>query len=195
MRNALLYVALAALIPAMGIGATRIYQVEPHNNYNGWTEVNQYVTQTFVCTADSLLWAEFFVGAANSGGQYEFAVRDDPNGSVIYTGKSDTCNPNMHYMFVRANLARQTNDALVKGKTYYLKVTHSAGDPFNFYYSPWDPYTYGIISVPGGSFSPPPQVYSPDLSARIEGINRPMSRDFFGALRRFVWVKRCLAIL
>ena len=182
MRKATGLKLLAVVLPGIVLGATRVYDVDVYQNVNGWTLQGQqgYVSQSFVCTADSLLWAEFFVGAADTGGQYQLDIKDGPNGPVLYRGFAHA-GDSVHYKYTRAELTPYPGaPKLIKGKTYCLKVTHSDGDSINFYYSPWDPYQYGIISVPGGSFQPPPQVYSPDLCARIEGVSRAVSREFFG---------------
>jgi hypothetical protein len=160
------------------MAACRIYDVDVYRNVNGWTSgppnVN-YVSQTFVCTADSLVWAEFFVGAANAEGQYQFAIKD--GNQNLYTGACDAAET-LAYEFVRCSLSH-VGPALIKGKEYVLKITHSTGEPINFYYSPENPYAYGGLSVPGGGFQPPPGRTLPDcdLACRIEGVNYPVSRE------------------
>ena len=61
-------VALATVASA----ACRQYDVDVYRNVNGWTPPwpNSYVTQSFVCTSDSLLWADCFIGASNDSGSY-----------------------------------------------------------------------------------------------------------------------------
>ena len=66
--------ALLALV-AVASAACRQYDVDVYQNFNDTVYGPVGVTQSFTCTSDSLLWAEFFVGAANSGGQYHFEIR------------------------------------------------------------------------------------------------------------------------
>jgi len=77
MRNLVCYIALAILTPTIVVAGVRCYEVEPYKNCNGWTHTqpNHYVSQSFTCTACSLAWASFFVGAANSGGVYVIEVQ------------------------------------------------------------------------------------------------------------------------
>jgi hypothetical protein len=157
--------------------ACRVYDVDVYRNANGEVLGTDGVSQSFICTSDSLLWAEFFVGAANSRGHYDISVQTEVNGGILYSGQAEA-GSGVDYEYARAQLEDIAHVPLIKGKTYYLKVTHSDGDSINFYYSPWDPYPLGIITVPGGSFSPPPQTTSPDLCARIEGVNRAVSREY-----------------
>jgi len=160
-------VALAAVASA----ACRQYDVDVYKNFNRWVLASEGVTESFTNTADSLLWAEFFVGAANSGGQYQFDITDGPNGSVLYRKLVD-CHAESSYRYVRAYLTPLTDQPLTKGKEYVLKVTHSDGDSINYYASNLDEYQYGEIEVPEKVV---PDVW--DLACRIEGINRPVSRE------------------
>jgi hypothetical protein len=52
-------VALTAVVSA----ACRQYDVDVYKGFNVTVHGPDGVTQSLVCTADSLLWAEFFVGA------------------------------------------------------------------------------------------------------------------------------------
>jgi hypothetical protein len=168
-------VALAAVASA----ACRIYDVGVYGNVNSTVPGDQFhgISQSWVCTSDSLLWAEFFVGAANSGGQYDFDIREPRGVIALYTGHAHA-GDSVHYQYARAELTPNPSAApLVKGKEYVLKVTHSNDDPINFYYNPWDPYGYGEMTVPDTGFHPPPGSYTPDLCARIEGMNRAVSRE------------------
>jgi hypothetical protein len=171
-------VALAAVASA----ACRQYDVDVYRNVNGKVPQGVYssVGQSFVCTADSLLWAEFFVGAANSGGKYSFEIRDLASNDLMYS--RDTAVTGQNYEYVRADLLRFGSEPLIKGKEYVLKVTYlnpGHNDSLNFYYDPTNPYKYGGIQFPGLGYHPPPQPWEPDsdLCCRIEGVNRAVSRD------------------
>jgi hypothetical protein len=163
MRN--IGIALLTLLVASATAATREYDVDVYKNFNGWVLGSNGVTESFTNTADSLLWAEFFVGAANDSGSYEFDIKDGPDGSIIYKGLA-SAGPS--YQYVRTNLARQTNNPLIKGKEYVLKVTLQSLNPydsFNWYADTTNPYAYGMMSVPGNT-----QPLYWDLAARVEGI-------------------------
>ena len=166
-------VALAAVASA----ACRIYDVDLRWNANGWTQVqpNNWVSQSFACTADSLLWAEFFVGAANSGGSYVLSILPVGSQTPLYSGNANA-GDSVHHQYARAYLTRNPSmPELVKGKEYVLKVTHSGGDSINYYANDEDAYGYGHIEVPGKVV---PDVW--DLACRIEGVNRAVDREFFG---------------
>ena len=63
---------------------------------------------------------------------------------------------------------------LIKGETYVLKVTHSNpghNEELNWYADTTNPYQYGRMFVGGDA----PLRW--DLCARIEGVNRPVSRE------------------
>ena len=173
MRNLVAVLMLAAVLPAVMLGATREYDVDLVWNAHGWAygDEGHGLEQTFVCTADSLLWAEFFVGAANSGGEYYFEVL---NGTQqCYDGRVAAA-PESAYRYVRAELS-PTGPPLIKGKEYVLRITHSDGDSINYYANDLDAYQYGEIEVPGKVV---PDVW--DLACRIEGVNRAVSSKSFG---------------
>ncbi len=162
-------VALAAVASA----ACRQYDVDVYRNVNGRVRATDGVTESFVCTADSLLWAECFIGAANSGGQYEFSILKPGNSVPLYTGAAD-CHPESSYRYVGAQLSRFSSAPLIKGEEYVLKVTipnSGPNDSINWYADNTNPYPYGEMSLPLGRQA------ACDLSARIEGINRPVSRE------------------
>lgn len=160
------------ILTAAASAATRICDVEPYRNCNGWTSAEpnmNWVAQSFVCTADSLLWAEFFVGAANAAGQYYFAIRPNINGTILYDGHADAGDL-VHYEYARANLTNEAHVPLIKGGTYVLQITHTAGESINYYYDPNNPYKYGSMTVGGGKAPPPGEIEMYDLACRIEGI-------------------------
>jgi hypothetical protein len=167
--------ALVALA-AVSFAACRIYDVDVYQNVNTTVpgDPGHGVSQSFTCTADSLLWAEFFVGAANdTGTHYEFSILPVAGIVPLYMGEAQA-GPSVQYEYVRAYLTPSSSEPLIKGETYVLKVTHSNGDPINFYYNPSNIYPYG-------SLEQPEQPNSADLCARIEGINRPVSREYMAA--------------
>ena len=152
--------------------------IDVYRNANKWTPAypNNYVTETFLSDVDSsLTWAEAFIGAANgTGTQYEFDIKDGPNGVILYKGFADA---GPAYQYVHANLTKQTDDPLIRGKEYVLEVSHTAGQSINFYYDP-DPatrYQYGHIAQPAGL----PDTWC--LAARIEGVNKGITNDVAAA--------------
>jgi hypothetical protein len=171
--------ALFALA-AVALAACRQYDVDVYKNLNGrvWGGAGTGgVSQSFTCTADSLLWADIFIGAANdSGRQYQFDILTGPNGSALYTGDT-LAGPDIHYSFVRARL-RPVGPPPIKGETYVLQVTITNAvltDSINWYADPTDPYKYGMFLNPPIQGQSMPLTW--DLCARIEGINRPVSRE------------------
>jgi len=173
--------ALSALA-AVASAACRQYAVDVYRDVNGKAAGGQFygVSQSFVCTADSLLWAELFVGAANDSGSYHFVIQT-PDQQELFHGDADA-GVSVHYEYVCAIL-HPTPGApeLIKGETYVLKVTLSSQNPndsFNWYADSTNPYKYGMF------LDAPPQGQSEplcwDLAARIEGVNRAVSREFFG---------------
>jgi hypothetical protein len=184
-RKAELIILLTA-VPIAQAGV-RIMDVDVYRNVNGWTPQGQqgYVTQTFINTADSIVWADWFVGAANSGGAYEMEVRT-LDGLVLYEGEAPS-DPDTNYTYVRADLTHVFGaPSLIKGKTYVLKVYHSGGEPINYYSDPTNPYPYGYCIV-GGQDQP-----GYDLACRIEGANAPVSSDFFGVNGVVAWLDSVL---
>lgn len=174
------YIIIILSIAVISIvsGATRVYDIEPYRNCNGWSPqgppTTAYIGQTFIATCDSFVWVDFFVGASNQGNPYRYVAEifEHPGGvSPVFRG--DTW-AGQGYEYVRIQLRRFTQNRIVKGQTYLLKITHSDGDSINFYYDPNDPYPqYGEIQVGGGRMYPPPQNQSLcDLAARIEGVNK-----------------------
>jgi len=164
--------ALLAL-EGVALAACRIYDVDVYRNVNGRARGADGVTESFTCTADSLLWAELFVGAANSGGQYHFEIQT-PEGQKLYE-RDTSAGPNINYRFVRADLVPEPGaPPLIKGKEYVLKVTCTApGESLNWYADSTDPYKYGLfLDAPTGGQSQP---LLWDLCARIEGVNRAVA--------------------
>ncbi len=185
-------IALVALA-TVASAACRQYDVDVYRDVNGKVPQgeNYGVCQRFICTADSLLWAEVFIGAPNSGGSYSFEVRDLTSNQDVYSGETAVAGQN--YEYVRANLQKHGLEPLIKGKEYVLKVTLSNSAPtesLNFYYDPTNPYKYGNIQFPDFGYHPPPEPWEPDsdLCCRIEGINRPVSKEFFGGSDNMPWL-------
>ncbi len=164
--------ALAAVASA----ACRQYDVDVYRNYNRWARGADGVGQSFICTADSLLWADVFIGAANSAGSYALWILPVGSQTPIYTG-AESSGPSVHYQYVRASLTRNlAMPELIKGETYVLKVTLSSQNPndsLNWYADTTNPYPYGMLSLPGNT-----QPLYWDLCARIEGVNRAVSGEF-----------------
>jgi hypothetical protein len=182
-----IFFALIALA-AVASAACRQYDVDVYRNVNGKVPRGQPfgVSQSFVCTADSLLWAEFFVGAANTPGPlnyYGLEITDPTTNDVMYSGTKGVTG--QHYEYVRFDTLDFFRP-LVKGKEYVLKVTlddpNHPEDSLNFYYDPTNPYKYGSIQFPDLGYHPPPQPWMPDsdLCCRIEGVNRAVRRELAG---------------
>jgi hypothetical protein len=163
-------IIISLVFVAIAVAATRVYDIEPFQNCNGKA---REIGQIFVATCDSFLWAEIFIGAANIPGQYHFEISEYQEGTPIAAGNTNA-GPGIYYDYVRANLSRVSQEPILKGKTYLLKITHSSGDSINFYYNPnGNVYPYGEI------YGPPPQAANGDLAARVEGITR-IPQDLFG---------------
>jgi hypothetical protein len=171
MRHCLIAVLI---LMAAASAATRVYDIEPYRNCNGKVAGDQYhgVSQSFVCTASELLFAEFFVGDSNLGGQYEFDVNEFETGRSAYHGTKGVAG--QHYEYVRCDSLAQLLP-LIKGKEYVLKITHSAGESLNYYYSPANPYKYGHLNPQLGDQSHPEEYFPNDLCARIEGLSRSLT--------------------
>ena len=181
-------IALLTLLVATAVAATRICDVDVYRNVNGKVlgDASHGVGQSFTNTADSLTWAEFFVGAANDSGQYYFTIRPSANGTILYDGHA-TAGPGIEYEYARAGLTNEAHVPLVKGKEYVLKVTLQSQNPnesINFYYDPTNPYKYGSIQFPDLGYHPPPQPWEPDsdLCCRIEGVNRAVDKEQMAVL-------------
>ena len=161
----------------VALASSRIYDVAPWRNSNGWSDRGQFVSETFLSDVDSsLTWIEAFVGAPNSGGTYEFRVYGSSPSNPIFGGHA-FAGDSIHYQFRRAELTRLSDEPIVRGKEYTLKVYHSGGEALNFYYDP-DPatrYQYGHIAQPAGL----PDTWC--LAARIEGVNKGITNDVAAA--------------
>lgn len=165
------YIILMIAVIGVLLGATRVYDIEPYKNCNGWSPqgppTTAYIGQTFIATCDSFVWAELFIGAANDTGQYNFRIEEYQTSTLIAIGDTNA-GPEIYYNYVRAYLEHLPNTKVMKGKTYILKVTHSNGDSINFYYDTRDSYKYGLAIIPNQQ---PPIPLFWDIAARIEGIN------------------------
>jgi hypothetical protein len=166
MRNTLFYIALAVMLPVLALGGVRCYQVEPYQNCSGWTPREGFVSQSFVNTADTIKWVEFFVGAANERGRYQVTIRSESDQQCLYLGYAKS-GPAIHDTFVRAELRPATDIPLVRDGRYLLSITCESGDSISFGYNPNNTCTQGRLIVPGTSVSD-----SYDLCARIEGVDR-----------------------
>ena len=164
----------------VALASSRIYDVAPWRNDNGWANGDQYhgICETFLSDVDSsLTWAEAFIGASNSGGTYTMEIWD--GNTKLYSGGA-FAGDSVHYQFRRAQLTRLSDEPIVRGKEYTLKVYHSGGEALNFYYDP-DPatrYRWGHITQPTGL----PDTWC--LAARIEGENKAVSPFFWGTHTR-----------
>jgi hypothetical protein len=172
-------IALLTLLVASATAATREYDVDVYRNFNGWALGSNGVTESFTNTADSLLWAEFFVGAANSQGPlnyYGLEVTDPTTHDVMYSGTKGVTG--QHYEYIRFDTL-QFHRPLIKGKEYVLKVTFQSLNPydsFNWYADTTNPYQYGRMFA--GQDAP----LRWDLSARVEGVNRAVDKDHMAIL-------------
>jgi len=72
-----LTIIVVAMI-CIALGSTRVYEVEPYKNCNGWVAGDPLhgAGQTFIATCDSFVWAEIFIGSQNIPGQYHFEIRE-----------------------------------------------------------------------------------------------------------------------
>jgi hypothetical protein len=148
------------------LASTRVYEIEPFQNCNGWTpgRPNNVIGQIFVATCDSFLWVDFFVGAPNHAqlnNKYNVQIFEYPNGVMPIAQGEAPAGESIQYRYTHANLTQ--SGRVLKGKEYLLKITHGNGDSINYYYDSLDTYKYGNIVV-GGIAEPGPK----DLAARIE---------------------------
>jgi hypothetical protein len=108
------------MIAVIGIlvGATRVYDIEPYKNCNGWSPqgppTTAYVGQIFVATCDSFVWVDMFIGAPNDTG-YNVEIHASQGGQVIFEGYAEG---KKSYDYTRANLRRRSSEPIIKGKTY-----------------------------------------------------------------------------
>jgi hypothetical protein len=169
---------IITMLAGILFASTRVYEIEPFQNCNGWTPryPDNWVGQTFVATCDSFLWVDMFIGAPNHALQnnyYHIEIQTTPGNIPIARGNAPA-GDSISYRYTRANLITERPELITKGKEYLLKVTHGNGDSINFYYNPnGNVYPYGEIYVP------PPQAANGDLVARVEGITR-IPQDLFG---------------
>ena len=184
MKRPELLVVVLLLVATAAQAGVRVYDVDVYKNVNAWThhEPNHWVSQSFVSTVDSMVYAEWFVGAPNDTGEgkeYVFQILTYPALGLLYEGRH-VSGPSINYEYVHANLTRIGDEPLIKGKTYVLKVYHSAGESLNYYYDERNTYKYGHLNPQLGDQSHPEEYFPNDLCARIEGVNRPVSREYFG---------------
>jgi hypothetical protein len=172
---------LLCLLLAVGAAqaGVRMYDVDVYKNLNAKVAGDQYhgIYQTFANLVDSVFpYAEFFVGAANHSGQYQFDILS-PDGAPIYTGKANA-GDSIHYRWVHADLQPLGSTPLIKGATYTLHITQTApNESINFYYSDQDPYKYGAAGWTDTSHT---WYLGNDLCCRIEGSNKTISPEYFG---------------
>jgi hypothetical protein len=171
MKRILMFTLIAICV---GLGSTRVYDIEPYRNYNGKAYGPTGIAQVFTCTCDSFLWAEFFVGASNDTG-YNIEIRASQGGQVIFEGYAEG---KKSYDYTRADLHRRSSEQIIKGKEYELRITLTSNPPesINYYYDPTNPYKYGLALVPPQGSQIP---LCWDLAVRIEGITR-IPQDLFG---------------
>jgi hypothetical protein len=163
------YIILSIVIIGIVSGATRVYDIEPYRNCNGWSPqgppTTAYIGQTFVAICDSFVWVDMFIGqkCIHPDGNYHVEIWEYPTGDRIAYGETAAI---ADYSYAHIPLTMQTGVKIIKGKQYILKITHSDGDSINFYYNPQDTYKFGVMEIAGS-----PQTNC-DLAARIEGINK-----------------------
>ncbi|MDW8114673.1 MAG: hypothetical protein RMJ34_07075 [candidate division WOR-3 bacterium] len=115
---------------------TRVYDIEPYKNVNAWSPYMGFIGQTFVATCDSFVWAEIFIGARcrHPEGWYYAEISEYPIGDWVVRGRNIAT---AKYEYARIIFTeRNLNVKVKKGRTYFLKITHSNGDSINFYYDP-----------------------------------------------------------
>ncbi|MFO7675566.1 MAG: hypothetical protein R6X12_04560, partial [bacterium] len=122
---------------------------------------------------------ELFAGDHGAGGAYNLEIRDITAGQVVAEEENRT--PGGSHTWLKFNnIQMELGRSFTKGKQYEFKFTRSGSDSINYYYNPYDPYEYGSIVLPGGSYQPPPT--SADLCARVYGIAQTEnSKDLFGS--------------
>src|SRR5512136_218924 len=117
------------LVSSVALAGVRVYDVDVYKNVNGLTPRGGYVAQSFINTCDTIKWVEFFVGRANGGGLYEFAIQTDARD--IATGAA-SAGAGVNNQWVRAQLTH-VGPPLIKGKSYVLKIMHSGDESINFF--------------------------------------------------------------
>ncbi len=165
MKNRRIVFGVLGLI-VIGLGATRVYDIELSENCNGNTDPPQHkwVGETFVAVCDSVQWCAAFIGRPLSSGDYVYGIYDS-TGSTQYGVNADTGASGFRYEYAPAFFRPAVK--VLKGVKYMLRVSHSEDSVINYYYNSHDPYTYGHLIV-NGQKSP-----GLDLAARVEGVNVP----------------------
>jgi hypothetical protein len=157
--------------------------VEPKTATSGWTPEDEYVGQSFIANVDSLLYAEWFVAELSQSGRYKFEIREQGTGRLV--GSGDTTMPVHGWQWIRCDNWTLGDRSFVKGREYLLKVYHSTGDSVNYVVRTDNPYSYGLMMVPGQN---PPIPLTWDLCARVYGEMRPCPAQYWGTVPELQYV-------
>lgn len=152
----------------LAVAATRVYDVDLSGNDNGFTGKSpqpNWVGQTFVATADSILWLEFMEGRPLNTGDYVLRIYDSLGNQARPGVAQAICHLDSGYRFRRAKFSSPV--FVLKGVKYMLKIWHSDTFAVNFYFNRSDPYKYGRMILPSGMDT----IIDADLAARVEGTN------------------------
>jgi hypothetical protein len=165
-RNATLVIAAALLLPLTAQAATRAYFVEPKKLHEGKAAGDEQhgIRQSFIANVDSISYLEWFVAELSAAGKYVFEIRDAATNDLVCEG-SETL-PARGWGWIRCDSFYAGGRRFTKGRQYLLKVHHDQGDSVNYVYRTDNPYSYGLMMVPGQQ---PPIPLTWDLCARVYG--------------------------
>ncbi len=151
-------VALIGVFAVPAFGLTSVYSISPDSAKNsGWANS---MSQSFVCTADSLDSVAVFVGTERVGKIYTAKLKEGPYGPTIWSGSKSATG------WAYEEIGFGVHKPVVRGKTYYLELSimDSTFLPlqWNYYYRNGDKYPWGEMELGGGK----------DLCATVAGVNR-----------------------
>ena len=169
MKRWLLPVLIAA---SAGFSMTTMYSVEPIDMAN--SAFVKSATQEVIAVADTVSASDVFIGAPQNTGDWIVTVMDDQQHSSVATVAAKD---SLNYSFV--HFVFPTPLPVRKGSRLTLTVNHS-----DWQHVPpvltevfWDPnpdaYQYGKLYLDGIE-------HAGALAARVYGLNRVITSDFFG---------------
>jgi hypothetical protein len=138
--------------------------VEPKTATSGWTPEDEYVGQSFIANVDSLLYVEWFVAELSQPGRYKFEVVTQVGSQFVCRGYESV--PARGWQWVRCSTFTEGSRGLTKGVDYVVQISHENGDSVNYVVRTDNPYSYGLMMVPGQQ---PPIPLTWDLCARVYG--------------------------
>jgi len=146
-------------LPLTLLGYVEILNVEPYaNNHIEQKEIEM----KFVCTADTITEAYFFLGKSVGSGYYHIEIVETQSYIDV------DAHPDSNYCYIGGLLSPLRK--YTKGDTYTLKITHSAvSGTVDAYVDTRNPYPHGYI-VGHENY---------DLCARVWGRN-DTSGEYFG---------------